>query len=582
MMNKNYTNERNAQMLIYLLKAHGIKKVIVSPGATNVCLVASLQSDSFFQIYSSVDERSAAYIACGMAAESGEPVVLSCTGATASRNYVPGLTEAYYRKLPVLAVTSSREIYKIGHLEDQVTDRTCPMKDIAKISVQIPTIHTKEEEWAYGVEINKAILELTHRGGGPAHINLVTTYDWNYTTKEIAPVKIIERITYMDMFPEIKDRKVAIFIGSHRNWKSFEVERIDDFCENYNAFVLYDVTSNYRGKYGIPLGLMKYYTNSLKHIDILIHLGEISGIRPMLNVKEVWRVSPDGEIKDLFHKLTYVFEMEEQFFFTGYNKQKRDVIKSTVIFNEFKAQRTQILEKIPELPFSNAWVALHSIESLPKDSILHLGILNTLRSWAILDLPDTVRSYCNTGGYGIDGGVSSTIGASLVNEEKLYFGIFGDLAFFYDLNSLGNRHIGKNFRIMLINNGRGVEFRLQNNPASQFGEDTDKFISAAGHYGNKSRELVKHFAEDLGFEYMSASSAKEFIDNHIRFFTNEVLEKPLLFEVFVDYQDDVNAVNILNSLAVSVDDRAKNIAKSLLGEKGTHKVKGIINSVKKK
>lgn len=581
-MYNNYTNERNAQMLIYLLKAHGIRKVVASPGATNVCLVASLQSDSYFQIYSSVDERSAAYIACGMAAESGEPVMLSCTGATASRNYVPGLTEAYYRKLPVLAVTSSRELYKIGHLEDQVTDRTCPMKDIAKITVQIPTIHTKEEEWAYGVEINKAILELFRRGGGPAHINLVTTYDWNYTTKEIAPVKVIERITYMDTFPEINDKKLVIFIGSHRNWKTYELKEIDIFCEKYNALVLYDVTSNYRGKYGIPLGLMKYYTNNLKDVDVLIHLGEISGIKPMVNAKEVWRVSSDGEIKDLFHKLKYVFEMEEQFFFVSYNKQRTDVCKEMTFFHEFEMQRTQILEKVPELPFSNVWIAFHSVEYIPKGAVLHLGILNTLRSWSTLELPDTIQSYCNTGGYGIDGSVSSIIGASLVNEEKLYFGILGDLAFFYDLNSLGNHHIGKNLRLMLINNGRGVEFRFPTNPASQFGEDTDKYISAAGHYGNQSRELVRHFAEDLGFEYMSASSAKEFLDNRLYFFSPETLEKPLLFEIFVDYQDDVNAVNIMNSLAVSVNDKVKNIAKNLLGEKEIQRIKGIINNVKEK
>ena len=95
-----YTNEKNAQIVISLLKQHGIKKVVVSPGATNVTFVGSVQQDPFFEIYSSVDERSAAYIACGLSAESGVPVVLSCTGATASRNYLPGLTEAFYRKLP--------------------------------------------------------------------------------------------------------------------------------------------------------------------------------------------------------------------------------------------------------------------------------------------------------------------------------------------------------------------------------------------------------------------------------------------------------------------------------------------------
>ena len=52
-----YTAERNAQILIALMKAHGIRKVIVSPGATNMCFAGSLQSDPYFELYSSVDER---------------------------------------------------------------------------------------------------------------------------------------------------------------------------------------------------------------------------------------------------------------------------------------------------------------------------------------------------------------------------------------------------------------------------------------------------------------------------------------------------------------------------------------------
>ena len=63
-MNNNhfYTSERSVQILISLLKQHGIKKVVASPGTTNITLVASLQQDDWFNMYSSVDERSAAYI----------------------------------------------------------------------------------------------------------------------------------------------------------------------------------------------------------------------------------------------------------------------------------------------------------------------------------------------------------------------------------------------------------------------------------------------------------------------------------------------------------------------------------------
>ena len=86
MEQKYYNTERGIQILISLLKQKGIRKVVASPGATNVTFVGSIQNDPFFEIYSCVDERSAAYMACGMAAESGDPIVLSCTGATSSRN----------------------------------------------------------------------------------------------------------------------------------------------------------------------------------------------------------------------------------------------------------------------------------------------------------------------------------------------------------------------------------------------------------------------------------------------------------------------------------------------------------------
>ena len=134
-MNKRfYTSERNVQIVLALLKANKIKKIIASPGTTNFTFVASIQDDPYFEVYSAVDERSAAYMACGMAAESKEPVVLTCTGATASRDYYPGLTEAFYRKLPILAVTSHQGTDRIGQLWPQNIDRRQIPHDIAKLS----------------------------------------------------------------------------------------------------------------------------------------------------------------------------------------------------------------------------------------------------------------------------------------------------------------------------------------------------------------------------------------------------------------------------------------------------------------
>ncbi|MGF6862358.1 2-succinyl-5-enolpyruvyl-6-hydroxy-3-cyclohexene-1-carboxylate synthase [Rhodobacteraceae bacterium MBR-64] len=197
----NYTDEKHAQIVIALLKAHGIRHVIASPGTTNMAFVASIQFDPDFRVYSSVDERSAAYMACGLAAELGEPVVLSCTGATASRNYLPGLTEAYYRKLPVLAVTSWQGRAKVGHLIPQVIDRSTPPIDTVKLSVELPIVKDADDIWECEIKVNRAILELTRHGGGPVHINLTTTYSKAFTINQLPAYRVIDRVTVDDTPP---------------------------------------------------------------------------------------------------------------------------------------------------------------------------------------------------------------------------------------------------------------------------------------------------------------------------------------------------------------------------------------------
>lgn len=102
MNNKYYSSERNVQILLALLKRNGIKKVIVSPGGTNICFVGSIQNDPFFEIYSSVDERQLLIMACGLAAESGEPVVLSCNNVYCFKNYYPGNDRGLLSKTPRL------------------------------------------------------------------------------------------------------------------------------------------------------------------------------------------------------------------------------------------------------------------------------------------------------------------------------------------------------------------------------------------------------------------------------------------------------------------------------------------------
>lgn len=580
MEGKYYTNERSVQLLISLLKQYNIKKIIASPGTTNLSFVASLQQDGFFEMYSSVDERSAAYLACGLAAESGEPVVLTCTGATASRNYVSGLTEAFYRKLPVLAVTSTQDVSKVGHYIPQVIDRSSIQNDIALLSEYIPVTRDENDEWSNTVKINRALLELRHRGGGPVHLNLATTYSRDYSVKELPIARLIKRVCLQDEFPQIPQGRVAIFIGSHVKFSKSDTSLLDNFCATYDAVVLCDHTSGYNGKYKVLVPILSSQEkamSSLLDIDLLIHIGEVSGGYISMRPHAVWRVSLDGELRDTYRKLTYVFEMSESVFFEHYIDPSTEPRDS--YWKMCNDELLSIRAKIPDsLPFSNVWIASQTAHRLPHGSVLHLGILNTLRSWNYFEIPNDVYGYSDTGGFGIDGCVSALIGASLAHSDRLYFGVVGDLAFFYDMNVLANRHVGRNVRILLVNNGRGTEFRNYMHPGAAFGNDADRFIAAAGHFGNQSPTLVKHYAEDLGFEYLTASTKDEYLHGLDRFVELKLTDRPMIFEVFTDSNDESEAIKIMNNINYSVVSVLKKTAKAALGETGKKIVKKILKS----
>ena len=579
MERKYYTNERSQQIVIALLKAHGIRKVVASPGTTNITLIGSMQQDPYFEMYSSVDERSAAYIACGLAAESGEPVVLSCTGATASRNYMPGLTEAYYRKLPVIAITATQGNYKVGHHIAQVIDRRSIPNDIALLSVDVPVSKDADSEWNCNILVNKALLECRRHGGGPVHINLATTYSRDFSVKELPQARMIRRVMPADVFPEISKGCIAVFIGAHQKFTDVETQALDAFCATYDAVVFVDHTSGYKGKYRVPVSILasqeKDYC-TLTSMDLLIHIGEVSGGYIGMRPRAVWRVNPDGELRDSYRQLTCVFEMEESAFFSHYANQS--VVARHDYLDSCWTALKSTWAKVPAetLPFSNVWIASQTSQRIPAGSVLFLGILNTLRTWNYFDIPNTVYGYANTGGFGIDGYISSMIGASLVHPDKLYFCVAGDLAFFYDMNVLGNRHVGRNVRILLVNNGKGTEFRNYMHPGAAFGEEADKFIAAAGHYGNKSHLLVRHYAEDLGYEYLSANTKEEYLQNLERFLTPEITDRPMLFEVFTNNEDESEAIRMMNTLNVSASGMAKELTKAVLGEKGKNMVKKML------
>ena len=443
------TSERNIQIVLYQLKAHGINRVIASPGSTDIAIVSSMQHDPFFEMYSSIDERSACYMACGMAAETGKPVVIICTGATSSRNYFPGLAEAYYRHLPVLAITCCRSNSNVGHYINQVTDRSEPPKDTIHISVYAQRIQSIEDEWDCNIKINKAILGLSYNGGGPCHINLETVYSKDFSVKEIKPSKTINRYRLGDDLPSIPKGKIGIFVGNYSKWSDELLNVVDRFCEWYNAVVFFDHSSNYTGKYGVLFPLIANQCDGTSgdfDIDLMIHIGYVSAVT--CKGRNVWRVNADGEIRDPFRRLTNVFQMTELEFFSSYTCNND-------LYKENTSPPTLYLE--------------------------------------------------------------------YVNQYT-------------------------NIRIMVINNGLGQEFKNYSSFDAIFGEDTDTYIAAKGHFNGRTTPVIECYAECLGFEYLAASNKDEFNAQYSKFVSPEKKNKPILFEVFTETEDESLALEMITTL----------------------------------
>lgn len=551
-MFRKYTDNKNQQIVIALLKAYGIKKIIASPGGTNPALVASFQYDGSFELYSCVDERSAAYMACGLCEESMEPVVICCTGATASRNYMPGLTEAFYRKLPIITLTCSRPLEAIGQLIPQVTDRTTYPNDIFVDGAQLVPVRTKQDEQQCSYVVNRVLLSSTHRGGGPVHLNIVSVSQ-SCDTDTLPVVSKIDRYMNYDQLPSIGKGKIAIFVGSHKKMTERETKAIEKFCQVYNGIVLCDHTSSYNGEYRVDyslIGTQVQHSFSYLNVDLLIHIGEISGdyqTPKCINADKIWRVSEDGELRKTFGHIEAIFEMPEFIFFEHYANCSNVEHNSCSYFEELNLAYKSLYNQIPELEFSNIWLAKELSYKMPKNCCIHFAILNSLRSWNFFPIDSSIETMCNVGGFGIDGCTSSLIGASTVNRNKLYYLITGDLAFFYDLNAIGNRHIGFNVRILLVNSGNGAEFLHFQSPEYEVG--VKPYIAAEGHFGNKSHKFVKAVAESLGFNYYAVNNKEEFKKISPIFTDEKIGKAPMLVEAFIDAEKQSEAWETLSKLA---------------------------------
>lgn len=557
-----YTNIENLDIVISLLKQHNIRHIVISPGGTNQRLIWKIQEDSFFKCYSVVDERSAMYFAIGLYLQTGEIISTCCTSAQATRNYIPGLTEAFYKHTPILAITMSKHPRFTYQEYMQAPDQTSLPKDSVKASFCLPYLEDENDFLHSQRVVNEAILELTHGNPGPVQLN-IPWLDFKLDS-EIHEVRTMQRL---DMFTPWKlnltNEKILIVVGEHLPFNENTQKAIECFCDKFNAVVYVNNLSNYHGKYTIKANLqmttIKYEVfQNIYRPDIIISIGGQTGDYPLyhqlskisLKGVEHWRVSQDGAIVDTYDKLTKVFECTEEYFFNSFNTN----IKNEHTYYDIWKSLLDKANINVDIPFSNTYAAqvLHSL--IPHNSYIQFSILNSLRTWNLFQFHHSIKCFSNVAAFGIDGGMSTLLGISM-NTDQLCFMVIGDLAFLYDMNSLSIRDLKNNVRILLINNNGGIEFKLH-------GEDRvlqNKYVAAADSFKN-----AQGWAESCGFCYMSANCKEEF-NTKCKSFV-QPSKKSIVFEIFVSDIDESSAYRKLldtNTDITEIDMIKRNIKKGI-------------------
>ena len=531
-------NEKNIDIIVSALKAHNIRHIVISPGGTNICFVRKVQKDSFFKCYSVVDERSAMYVAIGIYLQTEEIVATSCTSAQATRNYIPGLTEAYYKRVPILALTMEKHTRFKYQEYMQAPDQTSLPKDCVKASYELPAIADENDILFSNRLVNEAILELNHNGYGPVQL-CIPWLDFQLSRNDIN-YRYIKRYEYNTEWDVVlSNKKVLMVVGEQLPFNAKEQELFDEFCTNYNVVVYCNHLSNCHGKFvvnaNLALSTIKLSEFLRYKPDIVIALGGQTGDYPLYKIisknelidVEVWRVNRDGAIIDTYDKLTKVAVSNSEFFM---KMNELCFARSTHDYFELWSCLISSKKRDIEVPFSNIYTAQKMSKVIPNNSILQLSILNSLRTWSLYEIDKSVECYSNVGAFGIDGGMSTLIGQSLATD-KMCFMIIGDLAFLYDMNSISIRGIKNNVRILLVNNNGGIEFKMDSMNDYEF---IDKYIAAGDHFKN-----AEGWANVCGFKYMRAGTKQEF-DSKITEFVS-ASEKPIIFEIFVSDVDEAKA-----------------------------------------
>ncbi len=507
--------------LVSLCHIKGITEAILSPGSRCAPITLAFTRHSGIHSRTISDERSAAFIALGIAQQLEKPVVLVCTSGSAAYNYAPAIAEAFFQRIPLLVITADRPPEWIDQWDGQTIRQTNLFGKHVKGSFTFPDEYGHSDKiWHANRIANEAINLACQYPTGPVHINIPLRepfypdaeeiFKYSDSIKEMCLLhssKELSDVTRENLLLSIpKFKKVLIIPGQQRPNKNIQ-HLLDEIIRRGKATVVSDSISNMQSENTINLHdhFLGVGTDPIFNPDLIISFGKSiisKSLKAFLRKSQAehWHVQSDGYVPDTYQHLSKIIQSNETSFFRFLLENGNSCDQHfTKAWNDSERKIAHHLPSIISKAKFGEYSALAiCLDAIPQESKLHVANSMAVRYVNFLGKRDQ-EIICNRGTSGIDGSNSTAVGCTFTTKDPVTL-ITGDMAFFYDRNAFWHNYKMSNLRIILLNNHAGGIFRLIDGPSKQ--------PELEEYFETKQRLSAGYLAKDFGFEYHVANDKR--------------------------------------------------------------------------
>lgn len=515
----------------------GVTQAVVCPGSRCAPLTIAFSRHNDIIVRTFSDERSAAFVATGIAHQTQSPAALVCTSGSAAYNFAPAIAEAFFQEIPLIVFTADRPKEWI----DQLDGQTIRQKDIfgghVKRSFNLPEDYDHPDAvWFIHRVVNEAINLSQEFPKGPVHIN-APFREPLYPTKEekISFSKNLKVIKANSPSQAISPENVAEYNNRLSNFSKILIlagqndfdddlgKAVEKFAQSKHAPVVGDILSNLHSRQNVIryadtfLGSCNDDVKKSLHPELLITFGKsiISKNTKLFlrkyKPKEHWHIQPSGAAADTFQSLTEIITCDPLTLFNAlaanegekkFDAQKKENFK--LIWEAEEHRTVQSMNSyFKDAGVSEIALVKEFISQLPSRCNLHLANSMSVRYANLIGIAagkKGIHVYSNRGASGIDGCTSTAIGHALSNETPNFL-ITGDMAFFYDRNAFWHNYSVPNLHVLVLNNHGGIIFNMIDGPGNV--PELHQF------FVTEQKLNADQLSKEFGFEYQLIDSTKK-------------------------------------------------------------------------